>query len=248
MKRIFAFILLAFFITASIQAQDTNSQRSDWSINTRAWSTNYFTTLIVGGIEAIGKSFIKDNRDSVLIDRILPQPSIVFPVGLQRKGFSYPLDIYQPYHRAFANPFSHIGDYAIGVDAAYTPTVVGCYAGFYFKSQEVCFTGPDFPTVRAFMLQPRFGLSLNFGEERKTGIEAGVFYDAVTGIGGDNNGVEKDVLKNGWGLDFALRHNNENKKHQSILQFSMPLHNFFSNATGWKRRVGYIMFTHRIML
>ncbi len=235
-------------LSLNLQAQDTDSQRSDWSINTRAWSTNYFTTLIVGGIEAIGKTFIHDDRDSVLIDRIIPSPALVFPVGLQRRGFSYPMDIYQPYHRAFANPFAHIGDYAIGLDAAWTPSVVGCYAGFYFKSQEVCFTGPDYPSVRSFMLQPRVGLSVNFGSERKTGIEAGVFYDAVTGIGGDGQDRDKDVLKNGWGLDFALRHNSDKGKRQSVIQFSMPLHNFFANGTGWKRRVGYIMFTHRLML
>lgn len=247
MKKIFAILLATLMLTPNVQAQDTQ-KHSDWTIDTRAWSTNYFTTLIFGMLETAGKSFIHDDRDSVLIDRIIPTPDLVFPVGLQRKGFAYPQDIYQPYHRAFGNPFKNIGDYAIGLDVAWTPSVIGLYAGFYFKSQEVCFTGPNYPTVRSFMLQPRFGMSVNFGDDRHSGIEAGVFYDAVTGIGGEGHNQKKDILKNGWGLDFALRHDDPKGKGQSILQFSMPLHNFFADNTGFKRRVGYIMFTRRVML
>jgi hypothetical protein len=78
------------------------------------------------------------------------------------------------------------------------------------------------------------------------------FYDVVTGCGGSIDDTNKDRLKGGWGLDFALSSTNKDGKSKFLIQFSMPLHNFlndgFLGQEGMKRKVGYIALTERICL
>ena len=115
-----------------------------------------------------------------------------------------------------------------------------------FKSQEICFRAND-DNLRSFYFQPRAGIIIG----RKNAIEAGVYYDMVVGAGGRFPGVEKDMFSSGLGLDFALSHKSSNK-HQSLIAFMLPLHNFLNEDygggifNGMKRRVGYIMLTERI--
>ena len=60
------------------------------------------------------------------------------------------------------------------------------------------------------------------------------------------------MLKSGLGLDFAISHSPEKRNSKTMLQFSMPLHNFFDTSypglQGVKRKVGYIMLTERVYL
>lgn len=244
MKKILLAIAIAAMTTTTANAQSSDSQ---WTLNTRAWCTNYFTTALYTLGTSLVKHFAFDDNeaDSLCADRIIPSAALVFPVGMDKSGFDE-ADIYGPYHRAFGNPFKHIGDYAIGLDASFKPSAIGFYAGAYFKSQEVVFKESD-DNIRGFYFQPRAGLMIG-GDKRC--IEAGVFYDVVTGCGGSIDGTDKDRLKGGLGLDFALSYSH--KQGKTLLQFSMPLHNFFN--TGYegqgdlKRKVGYIMLTRRVNL
>lgn len=254
MKKYFLILFLSVLMTVNSSAQ------SDWALNTRAWSTNYWTTLIYNvGRTLVADIILDDCDDSLTVRRIVPMGSLVLPIGFQKKGFDYPMDIYEPYHRAFGNPFKHIGDYAIGLDVAWTPSVIGLYAGAYFKSQEITFANEplelDEENIRSYYFQPRAGISLNLGKERRFGIEMGAFYDMVAGCGGSMmKDMKKDMLESGWGLDFAIRRSNKNSSIQSVIQLSVPLHNFLNedydggSFKGMKRKVGYLMFTGRITL
>ena len=226
MKKLISIVVLTFGMSFSAMAQDACS---DWTFNTRAWCTNYFTTVIYDFVEIglKGLLFKGNGNDSLWAERIVPDAQMMFPIGMGKKGFEGPTDIYGPYHRAFANPFKHIGDYAVGADVSYMPKSFGLYAGAYFKSQEIVFKETD-DNLR------------------------GVFYDVVTGCGGSIDDTNKDRLKGGWGLDFAISSTNKDGKSKFLIQFSMPLHNFlndgFLGQEGMKRKVGYIALTERICL
>ena len=244
MKKTLLTTLMAAMVAVNASAQ------SDWTLNTRAWCTNYFTGLIYNGITQGIKHFVFEGytKDSLTIERIIPQAALVFPVGMGKSGFDDPGNIYGPYHRAFSNPIKHIGDYAIGLDLSYKPLVMGVYAGAYFKSQEIVYKSKE--NLRGFYFQPRAGLVV--GGKRNT-FEAGVFYDVVTGYrSSTGEELTKDIIKGGLGLDFALSSTDRKEQSQMILQFSMPLHNFiddtFPGMAGKKRKVGYIMCTRRIFL
>ena len=245
MKKIFVMVVAAMMATMSANAQTENS---NWTLNTRAWSTNYFTSLIFGAVsESVCRLAFRENEsDSLWAERIIPTPDLVFPIGMGKKGFEGDNNIYGPYHRAFGNPIKHIGDYGIGLDVSFKPSVLGFYAGAYFKSQEVEFKKTDL-NIRGFYFQPRCGLVMG---GKDMAIEAGVFYDVLTGIGGSMPNTEKDMLKGGLGLDFGL--SSIDKGGRTVLQFSMPLHNFFNTdyhgLEGVKRKVGYIMLTRRVCL
>ena len=238
MKKVFLVIVMGAMLSLNLKAQ------SNFTLNTRAWSTNYFTTILYdianGAIEYL---LISDSTDRLTYSRIIPDADLVFPIGIQKEGFETS-DIYGPYHRAFKNPFTKPGDFGIGLDASWRPSFLGFYAGTYFKSQEICIKATDY-NLRSFYFQPRAGIIIG----KKNAIEAGVYYDMVVGAGGRYPGVEKAMFSNGLGLDFALSHKSSSK-HQSLIAFMLPLHNFlnenYSGFDGIKRRVGYIMLTERI--
>lgn len=251
MKKTVLTLIMAVMMAANVSAQGD----SQWTFNTRAWTTNYFTSVLYSLVEQGVKHFaFKGNeQDSLWGERLIPDGDLVFPIGMGKKGFDDPNNIYGPYHRAFANPFKHIGDYGIGVDVSFTPSVVGVYAGAFFKSQEIVFKQDD-SNLRAFYFQPRAGLVLGGSN---TSFEAGVYYDVVTGCGGNWSAKDKDMLKGGLGLDFALAAGDKDDKTKMVLQFSMPLHNFINPdytkdgampLKGMKRKVGYIMLTQRVRL
>jgi hypothetical protein len=81
-----------------------------------------------------------------------------------------------------------------------------------------------------------------------------VFYDIVTGCSttAKDFTTSNDMLKGGLGLDFAFSTTDKKQKNKLLLQFSMPLHNFFNTDYAGqgdlKRKVGYIMLTQRIIL
>ena len=119
MKKTLTTLALALAISLNASAQSDK----EWTLNSRAWCTNYFTTLIFAAAESMVKEYATDDDSKAekAFDHIIPDPDLVFPIGMGKSGFSddgvYG-DIYGPYHRAFSNPFKHIGDYAIGVDAS----------------------------------------------------------------------------------------------------------------------------------
>lgn len=237
MKKAILVIVMGVILSLNAKAQST------FTLNTRAWSTNYLTTILYdiadGAIEYL---LVSDSTDRLTYSRIIPNADIVFPVGIEKQGFENN-DIYGPYHRAFKNPFTKPGDFGIGLDASWRPSFFGLYAGAFFKSQEICFR-PNDENLRSFYFQPRAGIIIG----RKNAIEAGVYYDLVVGAGGRYPGVEKAMFSNGLGLDFALSHSTKN--HESLISFMLPLHNFlnedYAGFNGMKRRVGYIMLTERI--
>ena len=245
MKKVLTTLVLALTLSVNASAQTDKP----WTLNTRGWCTNYFTTLIFTATESLIKEYAIDDNDEAekTYDCIVPDLDLVFPIGMGKSGFD-DADIYGPYHYAFGNPFKHIGDYAIGVDASYKQSTLGFYAGTYFKSQEIVFKKTD-DNLRGFYIQPRAGLVLG---SNKRAFEAGVFYDIVTGCGGSVEKTEKDMLKGGLGLDFAFSSTDKKEKVKTLLQFSMPLHNFLNSDNqywkGMKRKVGYIMLTQRIIL
>ena len=240
MKKSIFYIVLAAMLSFSAKAQNT------FTLNTRAWSTNYFTTLLYdianGVVEYL---LVSDSASRLAYSRVVPNSDLVFPVGIQKEGFEN-RDIYGPYHRAFKNPFTRPGDFGVGLDASWKSSFFGLYAGAYFKSQEICFRDND-DNLRSFYFQPRGGIILG----DKNALEAGVYYDMVVGAGGRYPGVQKEMFSNGLGLDFTFAHRGS-KKRQSLITFMLPLHNFLNEAydnarfEGMKRRVGYIMFTQRI--
>lgn len=241
MKKVILALVMGVMLSLNATAQ------SDFTLNTRAWSTNYLTTIIYDvAHDAIGALIINDPDQRNNYSRILPNADLVFPVGIVKEGFDKE-DIYGSYHRAFKNPFTKPGDFGIGLDASWKPWLIGVYAGGYFKSQELCFV-PNDENMRSFYFQPRAGIILG----QKTSIEAGVYYDMVVGAGGTFPNVEKEMFSDGLGLDFALSFSSGNSR-QSVLTFMLPLHNFLNEDygggtvfKGMDRRVGYIMFTQRI--
>lgn len=248
MKKFLILISFSLLAVPTVYGQQTDGK---WTLNTRAYSTNYFTSAIYNAAQGLVKHFAfkGHTQDSLWAERIIPNAELVFPIGMGKRGFKHSgQDIYGPYHYAFGNPFKHIGDYAIGIDASYKLGTLGVYAGAYYKSQEIVFK-ENKDNLRGFYFQPRFGLIA--GVENAF-LEAGVFYDAVVGSGGSVADTNKDRLKSGWGLDFSLGYANARKTNRTSLTFSMPLHNFvnpgYAGQGGMKRKVGYLMITHRICL
>ena len=247
MKKFLTFILAIMMVTMSANAQKSDS---DWTLNTRTWSSNYFSTALydIAKVLVVDLAFSGNTTDSLWAERLIPTSDLIFPVGMGKQGFAGPTDIYTPYHRAFGNPFKHLGDFGIGLDVSYKPSgsLLGVYVGAFYKSQEVVFKQTKH-NIRGHYLQPRTGVVIG-GE--KTAVEAGVFYDLLTGASGTMPGREKDMLKGGVGLDFGI--SRSDKKGRTVLQFSMPLHNFFNTdyagQQGLKRKVGYIMLTRRVAL
>lgn len=257
MKKLFYIAIAAImFFPVSLAAQEALpaeapaapvnpvKNNSKWTLNTRAWCTNYFTTMLLSVAEvAVSEIFEGHPSDSLWAERLMPAGDVVFPIGVSKKGFGEN-DIYGPYHRAWSNPFKNIGDYAIGIDASYKPSLFGFYAGAYFKSQEVVYKQSK-DNIRGFYIQPRAGIIIGY---EKASLEAGVFYDILTGAGGSLPGKDKDMLKGGVGLDFAF--SSDFKGGRTIIQFSLPLHNFFNNdyqgLQGVKRKVAYITLSRRV--
>lgn len=257
MRRFCIIIIALCLASGSVKAQD-----SKWSFNVDGWTTNYFTTLIYDLASTAVKHFAfhENERDSLMAERLFPAADFVFPVGMGKEGFNDVNNIYGPYKRAFSNPFKHIGDWCVGADASFKPSFIGFYGGVYFKSQEVIFKATD-DNLRGFYFQPRAGIILG-GEEHA--LEAGVFYDVVTGCSGTAvpgivaqgavlPAAQKEMLKGGLGLDFALSFaTSKDKKRKTLLRFSMPLHNFFDTdypgQKDLKRKVGYILLSRRFML
>ena len=248
MKKSLFIAILAVILSCNVFAQDTKRQ---FSINTNAWTTNYWNDIIYSTARGLVTHFaFKGNtHDSIIVESILPYCGTVFPIGMAKQGFHDPNDIYGPYHRAFSTPFKQLGDYGIGIDLAWTPSAIGLYLGGYFKSQEVCFMPNDL-NMRANYFQPRAGLLIG---KNTLGFEVGTFYDKVVGCSGSYRPTSKDMFLDGWGLDLALSFGSTRRSYsRTILRFSMPFHNFFNEAyadgslNGMKRRVGYIMFSHRI--
>lgn len=249
MKKTLSIVIMAvmLFTTASAQTDE-----SAWTLNTRAWCTNYWTSLIYGAARSAVVYFVSDDDDlsdgmePTAVDRILPSADLVFPIGIEKTGFEGGADIQNPYYYAFGHPFKHLGDYAVGFDVSWTPTTVGLYAGAYYKSQEIVFKTND-DHLRGYYIQPRAGIILG---RNKATLEAGVFYDKTIGAGGNFN-AEKTMLSDGLGLDIAVSFTHSGKS-RSIIQFSMPFHNFLNenHSSGlfkdMHRRVGYIMLTRRI--
>lgn len=260
-KVIITFAAVAMFATNA-------SAQGNITLNSRAWSTNYWTTILYNVAQGFTVSMLgsHSHADSLAIATLLPGADLVFPVGMAKEGFTDYTDIYGPYHRAFATPFKKMGDFCVGIDASWTPTFVGLYAGVFFKSQELVFKTND-QNLRSFYFQPRGGLVITFED---LSIEGGVFYDKVVGCSGNLNDEawgnfiatpEKGMLSDGLGLDFGVSYNTS-AHSKTVLMFSMPLHNFFNEGyecrdalsnpfkpwEGYNRRVGYITLTHRIRL
>lgn len=220
--------------------------QSNFSLNTRAWTTNYWTMLIYNASTGFVQYFLFDDPDDQLVfSRIVPGADLTFPVGIQKEGFDNN-DIYTPYHRAFSNPFTKPGDFGAGLEASWKPGIFGIYTGAYFKSQEISFI--DNGDLRGFYFQPRAGLIMG----RDNRLEAGVYYDMTVGAAGTIANVDKNMIASGWGLDFAISRDLGNK-NIVMLTFMLPLHNFLNEDytgglfNGMKRRVGYIMLTQRIL-
>ena len=243
------FLVLTLCMAAQAQGSD-----SKWTLNTRAWTTNYWTMLAFDGARVVlNELLFDDGKDSVTYRRIVPAADLVFPIGMQKKGPGTD-DIRSPYNRAFANPIKHIGDYGIGLETSYQPGLLGFYAGAFFKSVEMV-SKSEPVNLRGFYFQPVAGLQLAVGKKQSHRIGVNVFYDVVTGCAGDDFGLgkaDKDMLKGGLGLGFAWG------GKTGGFEFTMPLHNFFNedykDATGdtplkgVKRKVGYIMLHSRIAL
>lgn len=247
MKKGLLIVSMAVLMAAGVSAQETKSQIT---VNTRAWSTNYWTTLLYNIARDAVSYFAFDNDPT--LEAIIPDADLVFPIGMAKEGFVDPMDIYGPYHRAFSNPFKQFGDWGVGLDVSWVPTMVGIYAGAYYKSQEICFTIDD-QNLRGNYFQPRAGLVL--GGQQKA-FEVGAYYDNVLSCTGTSHLLgtpDKEMLQSGWGLDFAFSYTNKIGNHKSLLMFSMPLHNFINEnyagglTKGLVRKVGYIMLTHRIV-
>lgn len=260
-KVIITFAAVAMFATSA-------TAQGNITLNSRAWSTNYWTTILYNVAQGftVGMLGSHSHADSLAIATLLPGADLVFPVGMAKEGFTDYTDIYGSYHRAFATPFKKMGDFCVGIDASWTPTFVGLYAGVFFKSQELVFKTND-QNLRSFYFQPRGGLVITFED---LSIEGGVFYDKVVGCTGNLNDEawgnfiatpDKGMLSDGLGLDFGVSYNTS-AHSKTVLMFSMPLHNFFNEGyecrdalgnpfkpwEGYNRRVGYITLTHRIRL
>ena len=239
MKKTLLIFALGALLSTNITAQ------SDFTLNSRAWTTNYWTMLIYDVAHLTVSHFLfSEDADRDVFSRIVPSAALVFPVGIEKAGFDAN-DIYGPYHRAFGNPFTHPGDFGIGIDASWKPGFAGVYAGAYFKSQELCFRNGD--DLRGLYFQPRAGVIMG----QNGAIEAGVYYDMTVGVAGNYPNASKSMLLDGLGLDFALSYGRSNG-NRGIISFMLPLHNFLNENhasgafTGMKRRVGYIMLTQRI--
>ncbi len=250
MKKL-SFTLVSVIVLLSSTALTASAQgeRSAWTINTRGWTTNYFTSIIWNAAEYLVKTFSTtglSKEDRINVDRIIPESNWIFPIGLQKEGFTGDYDIYGAYKRAFGNPFTNPGDFGIGIDASYFPSFMGVYGGAYFKSQELIFSR-DLTNLRAFYFQPRGGII--FGS-LKHQVEVGVYYDKVVGSAGTCADTDLGRLEGGLGLDFALSRTLTTRNRKAQIQFSMPLHNFlnerYPGQEGMKRRVAYIMSTYRI--
>ena len=234
---------MAVLLAASLSAQETKCQ---FTINTRAWTTNYWTNILYNIAQGAIVYWALD--ENPVADAIIPDADLVFPIGIAKEGFETPHDIYGPYHRAFSNPFKQLGDFGIGLDASWMTTNVGLYAGAYYKSQELCFKTLDM-TIRGNYFQPRAGLIL--GKDRKA-FEVGVFYDEPLSCSinpATYATADKENIQGGMGLDFSFSLTSRDGTQKNLITFSMPLHSFLNPKVypNTNRRVAYIMLTSRIV-
>ena len=251
MKKALLIIAMAVIMAAGASAQETKTTtKSQFTINTRAWSSNYWSTLLYNIARDAVTYLVFDNNPA--IEAAIPNADLAFPIGMGKEEFANPNDIYGPYHRAFGTPFKRLGDFSIGLDASWVPSLVGVYAGAYYKSQEICFMAND-QNLRGNYFQPRAGLVIG---GKSTALEAGVFYDYTVGCTGTSQVFgtpNKDMIASGLGLDFAISYANKANSRKVLLMFSMPLHNFLNEdytggiLKGKVRKVGYLMLTHRII-
>ena len=68
MKKILSMLVILLITASSVKAQD---KVSNWTFNTRGWTTNYWSGLIFGAIEQSVKHFVFDGNsfsDSRLVD------------------------------------------------------------------------------------------------------------------------------------------------------------------------------------
>ena len=67
-------ILTVMLLTVAFSTQASAQEESKWTLNTRVWSTNYFTTMIYGAVETAAKEFLFDGNftDSLWAERIIP--------------------------------------------------------------------------------------------------------------------------------------------------------------------------------
>ena len=100
MKKAFLILGLVSMLSMGAKAQ------SNFTLNTRAWTTNYWTSMIydVARITTI-YLITEDDTERDVIKRIVPSSDLVFPIGMEKDGFAAN-DIYKPYHRAFSTPFA----------------------------------------------------------------------------------------------------------------------------------------------
>ena len=159
MKKSLFIVAMAVIMATGASAQETKKPtKSQFTINTRAWSSNYWSTLLYNIARDAVTYLVFDNNPA--IEAAIPSADLAFPIGMGKEGFADPNDIYGPYHRAFGTPFKRLGDFSIGLDASWVPSVVGVYAGAYYKSQEICFMAND-QNLRGNYFQPRAGLVLH---------------------------------------------------------------------------------------
>ena len=220
---------MAVIMATGASAQETKKPtKSQFTINTRAWSSNYWSTLLYNIARDAVTYLVFDNNPA--IEAAIPNADLAFPIGMGKEGFASPNDIYGPYHRAFGTPFKRLGDFSIGLDASWVPSLVGVYAGAYYKSQEICFMAND-QNLRGNYFQPRAGLVIG---GQRTALEAGVFYDFTVGCTGTSQvfgAPNKDMIASGLGLDFAQlpqrrlhRRHAERQGTQSRLPHAHPPH------------------------
>lgn len=130
MKKVvlFLFIFILFVVRSNAQ--------TGFSLNAKAWTTNYYSLLIYTSFYRALYFLIEDPNAKDIYLFLMPNSSGAFPVGIEKNGFESN-EIYGPYHRAFSNPFKHLGDYSIGLDGTYKWNRFGVYVGIHFKSQEI---------------------------------------------------------------------------------------------------------------
>ena len=85
-------IILAMtaMLSMSVAAQ------SNFTFNTRAWSTNYWTTTIYDVTRGVVGYFLftdSDARNTYF--RLVPDAALTFPIGIEKEGFAAN-DIYGP--------------------------------------------------------------------------------------------------------------------------------------------------------
>ena len=236
-----------FFITGIVTLLSMSAGAYDdggFSFNITGYTTNYYAAVLYNMVVAPIQASAIENEDEIFT-YLIPRVDVMFPIAVNNTTQETVGKMYTPYRRCLKAPWKDMGDYSIGVSAAYDMgyTPFGIYIGCSFKSTKV-------PTKlldhRTSYISTSAGIRLRYSNGLL--LEVGGAYDSSLSYKGNFNNDRKCV-NGGFCANFGI--GVWGSGGSVLLKYEHPLYNYFNENyspdgglthpfEGVKRRMGYI--------